>query len=83
MIQPKDNHFCYDSYKLSTKSCYKLTTINLNEHTKTLKLFTKDKDFLKQIKKQVKYIQGQGLDKSIAKIGGEAFTQIQNHPAEL
>lgn len=51
MIQQKENHFCYDSYKFSSKSSYKLTTINFNDHTKTLKLFTKDKDFLRQIKK--------------------------------
>lgn len=32
---------------------------------------------MKQLRKQVKYIQGQGLDKVTAKVGGEAFTQVQ------
>ena len=32
---------------------------------------------MKQLRKQVKYIQGQGLDKVTTKVGGEAFTQLQ------
>jgi len=48
-----------------------------NEHTRTLKLLTKARAARDRIERQVKYILGQGLDKSGASIGnGESFTQI-------
>lgn len=76
-LTEKEKHISYDQYKLTTKSAFKLTSVNFNEYTQSLKLFTKEKDSVKQLRKQVKYIQGQGLDKVTAKVGGEAFTQVQ------
>ena len=62
----QENIFVYDEYKLSTKSCYKPTSVNSNEHTKSFKFFTKEKDYMKNVKRQVKYIISQGTDKNYA-----------------
>lgn len=73
----RPGYFWYDLYKLTTRSGYKMTPVNSNEHTQTLKLFVKDKENLKRIKSKIKYILSQGLDKAALSLGnGESFTQL-------
>ena len=74
-----DEVFTYSLFRLCVKSCFNQVPPNKNEYTETLKLVTKDKKDVTVIKRHVKYILGQGLNKQTAVVGGECFTQIPTH----
>ena len=50
----KDNHIIYDQYKLTTKSSFKLSSVNFNEHTQALNRIMSKKEYMKQLRKNVK-----------------------------
>lgn len=56
-----ENYFTYDTFKFTTNSLAKQSTASSTENMKTLKLFIKETNFMKQVKRNMRHILNQGV----------------------
>ena len=81
--QTDEKVFCYDTFRLDATSVCKVTVPTSSDETKTLKLLSKEKSLMTNIRRKVRHMMNQGLKDRLSQPQADIQTPKLKEVAEV